>query len=128
MRILARRSPNRPGLGLVAAISLTVAVVSPPPPCTASVRSSSIATPRRRSSPLSLHRTAPATKFDADGVDVTIFTGRGSNNDLNSTRWQWRSGSVPPQDDLAHAYAVLYASRFTIRRPTGPRTTDTSWC
>ena len=53
---------------------------------------------------------AQATTFDTDGVDASIFTGGGSKDDLNTTSWQWKNGSVPPKDDLAHAYAVRYAN------------------
>ena len=53
---------------------------------------------------------AQATTFDTDGVNASIFTGGGSKDDLNTTSWQWKDGSVPPKDDLAHAYAVRYAS------------------
>ena len=54
--------------------------------------------------------TAQATTFDIDGVNASIFTGGGSKDDLNTSSWQWKDGSVPPKDDLAHAYAVRYAS------------------
>ena len=56
--------------------------------------------------------TAQATTFDVDGVNASIFTGGGSKDDLNTTGWQWKDGSVPPKDDLAHGYAVRYANGY----------------
>src|SRR4029077_10699415 len=56
--------------------------------------------------------TAQASTFDTDGVNASTFTGGGSKDDLDTTGWQWTNGSVPSKDDLAHAYAVRYASGF----------------
>jgi hypothetical protein len=134
MRIFTRRSPNRLALALVAAISLTVAVVVPAYAvhdvglfqldrnAQTSVQSAipaaddwdkvcPITTPPGAVSCIG-GITAQATTFDTDGVNATIFTGGGSKDDLNTTSWQWKDGSVPPKDDLAHAYAVRYANGF----------------
>jgi hypothetical protein len=54
--------------------------------------------------------TAVASTFDTDGANATIFTGGGSKDDLDTTSWNWKNGSVPDKDDLAHAYAARYLS------------------
>ena len=44
---------------------------------------------------------------DLDGV--TIYTGGGSKDDLDVPNWRYKSGSVPPKDEITNAYAALYA-------------------
>lgn len=134
MPIFTRRSPNRLALALATAICLTVAVVVPAYAvhdtglfqldrnAQTSVQSAIPAaddwdkvcpatTPPGAVSCIG-GISAQATSFDTDGVNASIFTGGGSKDDLNTTGWQWKDGSVPPKDDLAHAYAVRYASGF----------------
>ena len=134
MRIFSRRSPNRLALALVTAISLTVAVVVPAYAvhdvglfqldrnAQTSVQSAIPAaddwdkvcpasTPPGAVSCIG-GISAQATTFDTDGVNATIFTGGGSKDDLNTTGWQWKDGSVPPKDDLAHGYAARYANGY----------------
>jgi len=128
------RSPNRLVLALVTAMSLTIAVVVPayavhdvglfqldrnaqtsaqstPPAaedwdkvCPASTPPGAVACIGGS--------TAQATTFDTDVANGSIFTGGGSKDDLNTTGWQWKNGSVPDKDDLAHGYAARYASGF----------------
>jgi len=43
-----------------------------------------------------------------DGRGPTIFTGGGSKDDLNTTGWKHKSGSVPDKDELLDAYAARY--------------------
>src|SRR6266550_3622924 len=129
-----RRSRNRLALALLTAVSLTVAVVVPayavhdvglfqldrnaqtsvqstPPAaedwdmvCPASTPAGAVACIGGS--------TAQATTFDIDVVNGSIFTDGGSKDDLNTTSWQWKNGSVPDKDDLAHGYAARYASGF----------------
>src|SRR5438034_1776164 len=58
--------------------------------------------------------TAVASTFDTDGANATIFTGGGSKDDLDTTSWNWKNGSVPDKDNLAHAYAARYSSSGTV--------------
>jgi hypothetical protein len=57
---------------------------------------------------------AVASTFDTDAANATIFTGGGSKDDLDTTNWNWKDGSVPDKDDLAHAYAARYTSGGTV--------------
>src|SRR6185503_4425450 len=134
MPIFTRRSPNRLELALATAICLTVAVVVPAyavhdtglfqldrnaqtsvqyaiPAADDWDKVCPATTPPGAVSCIG-GISAQATSFDTDGVNASIFTGGGSKDDLNTTGWQWKDGSVPPKDDLAHAYAVRYASGF----------------
>jgi hypothetical protein len=53
--------------------------------------------------------TVAACRFATeDNNDVTIFTGGASKDDLNTTGWQWKDGSVPDKDNLADAYTIRY--------------------
>jgi hypothetical protein len=58
--------------------------------------------------------TAVASTFDTDGANATIFTGGGSKDDLDTTNWNWKNGSVPDKDNLAHAYAARYTSGGSV--------------
>ena len=134
MRNFTRRPANRLALVLVAAISLTVAVVVPAYAvhdvglfqldrnAQTSVQSAipatddwdkvcPITTPPGAASCIG-GISAQATTFDTDGVNASTFTGGGSKDDLDTTNWNWKDGSVPPKDDLAHAYAVRYSNGF----------------
>src|SRR5258705_485160 len=134
MRNSPRRPTNRLALSLVAAISLTVAVVVPAYAvhdvglfqldrnAQTSVQSAipatddwdkvcPITTPPGAASCIG-GISAQATTFDTDGVNASTFTGGGSKDDLDTTNWNWKDGSVPPKDDLAHAYAVRYSNGF----------------
>jgi hypothetical protein len=53
---------------------------------------------------------AQACTFLSEGANETIFTTGGSKDDLDTTQWRHKSGSVPDKDDLADAYAVRYES------------------
>jgi Bacterial Ig-like domain (group 3) len=53
---------------------------------------------------------AQACTFLTEGANASIFTGGGSKDDLDTTQWRHKSGSVPDKDDLADAYAVRYES------------------
>ena len=131
----SHRSRHRLALALFTAISLTVAIVVPADAvhdvglfqldrnAQTSVQSSPAAaddwdkvcpplTTPPGAVPCIGGITAQATTFDIDGVNASIFTGGGSKDDLNTTGWQWKDGSVPPKDDLAHAYAVRYANGY----------------
>ena len=46
--------------------------------------------------------------FVHDGDGVTIFTGGGSKDNLDVSSWQYKSGSVPPKDEILNAYAASY--------------------
>jgi hypothetical protein len=48
------------------------------------------------------------TEIQFDGRGPTIFTGGGSKDDLNTTGWKHKSGSVPDKDELLDAYAARY--------------------
>jgi uncharacterized repeat protein (TIGR01451 family) len=37
-----------------------------------------------------------------------IFTGGASKDDLNTSGWQWTTGSVPDKDNIEHAFAASY--------------------
>ncbi|HZT81836.1 MAG TPA: SdrD B-like domain-containing protein, partial [Gemmataceae bacterium] len=37
-----------------------------------------------------------------------IFTTGGSKDTLDTTQWQWTTGTPPDKDDLAHAYSAVY--------------------
>ena len=37
-----------------------------------------------------------------------IFTGGSTKDDLNTTGWQWTTGSVPDKDNIEHAFAASY--------------------
>src|SRR5829696_4384669 len=52
--------------------------------------------------------TATASRFVTDPNNTTIFTGGGSKDDLDTTGWKHKSGSVPAKDDLLHGYAARY--------------------
>jgi uncharacterized repeat protein (TIGR01451 family) len=39
-----------------------------------------------------------------------IYTGGSTKDDLNTTGWNWTTGSVPDKDNIEHAYAVSYES------------------
>jgi hypothetical protein len=132
MSSVRRRSPNRPTLALLTTLCLLITVVVPAYAvhdvglfqldrnAQTSVQSAVPATDDwdkvcpATTPPGAVSCiggiSAQATTFDIDGVDATIFTGGGSKDDLNTTSWQWKNGSVPPKDDLAHAYAVRYAN------------------
>ena len=58
--------------------------------------------------------TAVASTFDTDGANASIFTGGGSKDDLDTTNWNWKDGSVPDKDDLSHAYAARYNSGGSV--------------
>src|SRR6266446_9065777 len=58
--------------------------------------------------------TALASTFDTDGANASIFTGGGSKDDLDTTNWNWKDGSVPDKDNLAHAYAARYSSSGNV--------------
>jgi hypothetical protein len=53
--------------------------------------------------------TAPGGVAIADLDGVTIYTGGGSKDDLDVPNWRYKSGSVPPKDEITNAYAALYA-------------------
>lgn len=66
-----------------------------PPPCTGTV----------------------ACSFTSEALNTTIFTGGGSKDDLDTTGWKHKNGSVPDKNDLADAYAA----RYTVANyPTNP--------
>jgi uncharacterized repeat protein (TIGR01451 family)/fimbrial isopeptide formation D2 family protein len=48
--------------------------------------------------------------FITDGLGLVddIFTGGSSKDDLNTTGWKWKTGSVQDKDDIEHAFAVSY--------------------
>jgi len=48
------------------------------------------------------------TGIDFDGRGPTIFTGGGSKDDLNTTGWKHKNGSVPDKDELLDAFAARY--------------------
>jgi hypothetical protein len=52
---------------------------------------------------------APGGVAIADLDGVTIFTGGGSKDDLDIPNWRYKSGSVPPKDEITNAYAALYS-------------------
>jgi hypothetical protein len=57
--------------------------------------------------------TCPGTQactFLHENLNATIFTGGGSKDDLDTTQWRHKNGSVPDKDDLADAFAVRYLS------------------
>jgi hypothetical protein len=134
MSSVTLRSPSRLTLALVTAITLTIAVVMPAYAvhdaglfqldrnAQTSVQSTPNAaedwdlvcpagTPQGAVACLG-GSTAQAKAFTTDGIDATIFTGGGSKDDLNTTTWQWKNGSVPPKDDLAHAYSARYENGY----------------
>src|SRR4029453_7771665 len=43
-----------------------------------------------------------------NGVNDTIFTGGGSQQDNELSSWQWSCGSVPSKSDIEHAFASAY--------------------
>ena len=45
---------------------------------------------------------------DQLGLGDDIFTGGASKDDLNTTAWKWKIGSVQDKDDIEHAFAVSY--------------------
>ena len=45
---------------------------------------------------------------DQLGLGDDIFTGGASKDDLNTTGWKWKIGSVQDKDDIEHAFAVSY--------------------
>jgi hypothetical protein len=49
-----------------------------------------------------------ACSFATNGTGATIFTGGGSKDDLDTSNWLHKAGSVPDKDDLLHAYAARY--------------------
>ena len=51
-------------------------------------------------------------------ANATIFTGGASKDDLDTSGWKHKTGSVPPKDDLADGFA----SRYTVAGydPDGP--------
>jgi hypothetical protein len=51
-----------------------------------------------------------ACSFASNGTGATIFTGGGSKDDLDTSNWLHKTGSVPDKDDLAHAYAARYST------------------
>jgi hypothetical protein len=53
--------------------------------------------------------TAPGGVAIADLDGVTIYTGGGSKDDLDVPSWRYKSGSVPPKDEITNAYAALYS-------------------
>jgi hypothetical protein len=70
-----------------------------------------------------------ASTFDTDGANATIFTGGGSKDDLDTTNWNWKNGSVPDKDDLSYASTsspVRQRRRRTAldRRPLGLATSS----
>lgn len=48
------------------------------------------------------------TEIQFDDRGPTIFTGGGSKDDLDTTGWKHKSGSVPDKDELLDAYAARY--------------------
>jgi hypothetical protein len=52
--------------------------------------------------------TADASVFVADGEGPSIFEQGGSKDDLDTTNWLHKSGSVPDKDELLNAYAARY--------------------
>jgi hypothetical protein len=44
----------------------------------------------------------------ADPGDVSIFTGGGSKDVEDVSKWLWTDGSVPDKDNITNAYAVAY--------------------
>jgi len=54
--------------------------------------------------------TAKASSHIADGVGGSIFTGGGSKDPEELTRWNWKDGSVPDKDNLQHAFAARYST------------------
>jgi hypothetical protein len=48
------------------------------------------------------------TGIISDGIGPTIFTGGGSKDDLNTTGWKHKNGSVPDKDELLHGFAARY--------------------
>lgn len=55
--------------------------------------------------------TCPGTtvcRFIHEGENATIFTGGGSKDDLNTTSWEHKAGSVPDKDDMSDAFAARY--------------------
>src|SRR5215204_4221192 len=51
---------------------------------------------------------ADACSFETDASNTTIFTSGGSKDDLDTTGWKHKNGSVPPKDDLLHGFAARY--------------------
>jgi hypothetical protein len=60
--------------------------------------------------------------FTHEELNTTIFTTGGSKDDLDTSRWRHKDGSVPDKDDLADAYAVRYAVPGYDPDGTGPKT------
>ena len=46
--------------------------------------------------------------FATDGDGQTIFTGGGSKDNADISSWAYKSGSVPPKDEIQNAYAASY--------------------
>jgi len=56
--------------------------------------------------------TATASTFDHDATGASIFTGGGSKDDLDTTQWKHKSGSVPDKDEILDAYAARYGANL----------------
>lgn len=60
---------------------------------------------------------ATACLWVADGFGESVFTTGGSKDDLNinplageaGTGWKWTDSSVPPSDEILHAFAIKYS-------------------
>ena len=63
---------------------------------------------------------ADACSFTSEAANTTIFTGGGSKDDLDTTGWKHKNGSVPDKNDLADAYAVRYTVAGYDPDGTGP--------